>query len=492
VKETMFLGIDIGTSSSKGVLVNAKGELLKTAARSHQVHRPRQGHVEMDPDLWWDEFISITRELLAGAHADVAAVGVSGMGPCVVLTGEDSRPLRPGILYGIDTRATAQIDALNSELGREAIVSRCGSELSSQATGPKIRWIAENEPELYSKARRVFTTSSWLVFNLTDEYILDHHSASQSVPLYDLQNLNWHTPWTTRVAAGIQMPELLWPGDVAGQVTSRAAQATGLPVGTPVIAGTVDAWAEAIGVGAQDPGDLMLMYGTTMFLVNTTEATVTAPGLWTTVGAARGTRSLAAGMATSGAITGWIKDLVGTGYGPLLEEAASCPAGADGLLMLPYFAGERTPIQDPDARGTIVGLTLSHQRGHIYRAALEATAFGVRHNIEAMMAAGTDIKRVIAVGGGTTGSLWTQIVSDVTGLRQELTRTTIGASYGAAYLAAGALSAPDIAAWNPVTCVYNPDERNYRRYEKLYGLYRELYPATRTINQALARMQRDS
>jgi xylulokinase len=489
MKETVFLGIDVGTSSSKGVVVNVKGELVKTAVRSHQVQRPKPGRVEMDPDLWWEEFASISRELLDGADAEVGAVGVSGMGPCVVLTGEDSRPLRAGILYGIDTRATAQIESLNSELGREAIVSRCGSELSSQATGPKIRWIAENEPELYSKARRLYTTSSWLVFNLTDEYILDHHTASQSTPLYDIHDLDWHTPWTARVATGLQMPELLWPGEVAGRVTPRASKATGLAVGTPVIAGTVDAWSEAVGIGAQNPGDLMLMYGTTMFLINTTEAAVAAPGLWTTVGAAKGTRSLAAGMATSGAITTWIKDLVGAEYQSLLVEAAACPPGSNGLLMLPYFAGERTPIQDPDARGTIVGLTLSHQQGHLYRAALEATAFGVRHNLESMMAAGADVTRVVAVGGGTTGSLWTQIVSDVTGLRQELNRTTIGASYGAAYLAANSLTVQDIAAWNPATRVYTPDERNADRYEELYVLYRELYGATKTINHALATIQ---
>lgn len=493
----VYLGVDIGTSSSKGVIVDASGTVLASAVREHEVSRPAPGQVEMDARIWWEEFVSIARELVAasGGAGTVAAVGVSGMGPCVLVTDAAGHPLRPAILYGVDTRATAQIARLNQELGADAVLERCGSALSTQAVGPKLAWIAENEPEIFSAARRLFMPSSWLAWNLTGVYLLDQHSASQSTPLYDTGALAWYAPWAAQIAPKLDLPRLVWPGEVAGAVTSTAAAATGLPAGIPVIAGTIDAWSEAVSVGAQEPGDLMLMYGTTMFLVNTLDYRVTVPELWGTVGAFPGTRNLAGGMATSGAITGWLRDLLGSGaespldYGTLTELAAASPSGANGLLMLPYFAGERTPIADPDARGIIAGLTLEHTAGDLYRAALEATALGVRHNIEAIEAAGGDIRRIVGVGGGTQGGLWAQIVSDVTGRTQELHEVTIGASYGAAFLAATAVSDADIRVWNPLRSVVEPRAELTEDYNELYRLYRELYPATASIAHALARRQ---
>lgn len=206
-----------------------------------------------------------------------------------------------------------------------------------------------------------------------------------------------------------------------------------------------------------------------------------------TVGAFPGTRNLAGRMATSGAITAWLRAVSGTGYETLLFEAEQSGPGARGLLMLPYFAGERTPVMDPDARGVIAGLTLEHTLGDLYRAALEATALGVRHNIEALQAAGADIDRVVAVGGGTRGGLWTRVVSDVTGVAQVVPRVTIGAAYGAAFLAAGD---QDINAWNPAAEIVEPGPRNRPGYDELYALYHDLYPATRSITHSLANRQR--
>lgn len=487
----VYLGVDIGTSSSKGVLVDSAGTVLASAVREHDVARPAPGHVEMDAVTWWDEFVSIARELALSSEHPVVAVGVSGMGPCVLLTGSDGSPLRPAILYGVDTRATAQIQRLNDELGSDAVLERCGSALSTQAVGPKLAWLADHEPDVFSAARRLFMPSSWLVWNLTGQYVLDQHSASQSTPLYDTDALDWYTPWAAHIAPQIELPRLRWPGKIAGTVTEAAAQATGLPSGIPVITGTIDAWSEAVSVGAQEAGDLMLMYGTTMFLVNTLDHRITVPRLWGTVGALEGTRNLAGGMATSGAITAWMRDLFAVhDYAALTKLASASPPGANGLLMLPYFAGERTPIADPDARGVIVGLTLEHTAGDLYRAALEATAMGVRHNIEAIEAAGGDIRRVVAVGGGTQGGLWSQIVSDVTGREQLVHEITIGASYGAAFLAASAVGAPRIASWNPVAATIGPREETASVYGESYALYRELYPATREIAHALAKRQR--
>lgn len=485
------VGVDIGTSTSKGVLVGLDGTLKRTAVREHAVDRPGPGMVEMAAALWWEEFVSIVGGLLAGTDARPVAVGVSGMGPCVLLADDEDTLLRPAILYGVDTRSVPQIVRLEQQLGAEQILARCGSALSTQAAGAKIAWVADEEPELFARARRLYMPSSWLVRNLTGTYVLDHHSASQCTPMYDTIEREWHDPWVQVIAPQLVLPPLRWAGDNAGTVTARAAQLSGLPAGIPVITGTIDAWAEAVSVGAQGLGDLMLMYGTTMFLIHTVPTYATSLSLWGTVGALPDTRNLAGGMATSGAITAWLRDLFGSAdYPELLRLAEESGVGAHGLLLLPYFAGERTPIMDPQARGLIAGLTLSHGRGDIYRAALEAIGFGVRHNIEAIEAAGGDIRRVVAVGGGTQGGLWTQVVSDITGLEQELRTHSVGASYGAAFLAAQLVSDPDIDRWNPVKGVVAPRPETAVEYQELYSLYRTLYTASVDVTHALAARQR--
>jgi len=489
------LGIDIGTSSSKGVLVDPDGNILASAVVHHEVERPRPGWVEMDGRVWWAEFVELVHRLRTAGDAEtdveIVAVGVSGMGPCVLLADVDDEPVRPAILYGVDTRANAQIARMTAELGVESITRTGGSELTSQSAGAKIAWIADEEPAAFARAKRLFMPASWLVRRLTNAYVLDHQSASQTSPLYEIETGRWMTQRWDRYAPGIETPQLAWPGDVAGHVTDAAASATGIAAGTPVIVGTIDAWSEAVSAGAHGVGDLMLMYGTTMFLIATGATTLRTPSMWTTVGVDPGSRNLAGGLATAGALTTWVSRLVGADYPQLLAEAAESGRGARGLLALPYFAGERTPILDPQARGVVAGLTLDHGRGDLYRAVLEATAFGVRHNIETMRAAGADIRRVVAVGGGTQGELWLQIVSDVTGLPQEVPAKTIGASFGAAFLAATATAdePPRIADWNPIARTIHPDPAATAAYDALFELYRELYRDTTGVTHALATRQ---
>jgi len=231
----------------------------------------------------------------------------------------------------------------------------------------------------------------------------------------------------------------------------------------------------------------------TMFLVEVVERVHPHPTFWGTAGLFPGTQSLAAGMATSGALTSWFRELVGgRSYESLLAEAGAVAAGSDGLVVLPYFAGERTPLFDPQARGVICGLTLRHGRGHLYRSLLEATAYGVRHNLELMGEIGGGGRRLVAVGGGTRGGLWTQIVSDVTGRAQDVPTVGTGAAFGDAYLAgvgAGRVAAD--ATWNPVAARVEPDAGGAARYDPLYRVYRDLYPATREQTHALARLQDD-
>ncbi|MEU8479570.1 FGGY-family carbohydrate kinase [Streptomyces hygroscopicus] len=488
MSEPLFVGVDIGTGSSKGVAVRADSRVLARAIRPHRTATPRPGWFEHDAEaVWWADFTGIVRDLLTADGVDaraVAGVGVSGIGPCLLPADTSGRPLRPAILYGVDTRATAEIAELTAELGAEEILARGGSPLTSQAVGPKLRWLARHEPEVWRRTRRFFMASSWLVHRLTGEYRLDHHSASQCDPLYDLDARRWNGAWAQRVAPGLDLPALAWPGEVVGTVHPAAAEATGLPEGTPVTAGTIDAWAEAASVDALAPGDTMVMYGSTMFLTVMGERPMRHPALWGTTGVRPGSYCLAAGMATSGSLTDWLRDLTGSDFATLLAEAEQVPPGARGLLMLPYFAGERTPLFDPRARGTVIGLTLRHGRAELYRAALEATAFGVRHNLEAFANAGARIDRLVAVGGGARG-LWTAVVSAAIGLPQRIPAETVGACFGDAVLVARALGA-EAEGWNPVVATVAPDEEWRAVYDARYPLYRELYEATRHIGHALA------
>ncbi|HEU5129722.1 MAG TPA: FGGY family carbohydrate kinase [Glycomyces sp.] len=483
--ERAYLGVDVGTSSSKGVLVGDSGRVLGTAVRSHAPDRPGPGRFEMDARVWWDEFASITEELTTGRDVRVGAVGVSGMGPCVLVTDERGAPIRPAILYGVDTRATAQIRRMTERLGAEEILRRGGSPLTSQSVGPKLEWIAEHEPESLTGRHRLFMPASYLVHRLTGAYVLDRHSASQSSPLFDRRTLDWNREWAAQIAPWLDLPELLWSDAIAGRTLRPVG---GVAAGTPVIAGTIDAWSEAASVGADRPGDLMIMYGTTMFLVATTREPLTDPRLWGTAGTGPGAHSLAGGLATSGAVTAWLRDLFGgPDFAELIEEAGRSGPGARGVLLLPYLAGERTPVFDPLARGTVTGLTLAHGRGDLYRAALEGTAFAVRHNIEVMREAGVAIERAVAVGGGTRGGLWTRVVSDVTGLEQQIPSVTVGASLGAAYLAArGDGMDVDIGRWNPITATVAPDPAVRGCYEERYRLYRRAYPALAPVMHGLA------
>jgi xylulokinase len=487
----LVLGIDIGTSSSKACLADAGGRVVRTAELAHRTANPRPGWFEHDAtDVWWHDAAALCREVLTAEGEAPAAVCVSGIGPCLLPSTASGDPLRPAILYGIDTRAQAEIEALVEDLGAERILARGGSPLTSQAVGPKLLWLRRHEPETWARCRRFFMASSYLVHRLTGEYVLDHHSASQCDPLYDLGRGGWAEDWAEQVAPGLELPELRWAGEVAGHVTRAAAELTGLRAGIPVMAGTIDAWAEAASVSVEEPGDLMLMYGTTMFLVQVVAEARPDARLWTTAGLRPGTRTLAAGMATSGALTAWFRDLTGAEFDVLLAGAAAAPPGSDGLVVLPYFAGERTPLFDASARGAVLGLTLAHGRGHLYRALLEATAYGVRHNLEAMAQSAGPPARVCAVGGGTRGGLWLQIVSDVAGVTQELRRYTLGASYGDAWLAAtGAGLTGPTAAWNPVVATVEPDPDAAARYGPLYDVYRELYPSTRHLAHRLAAIQ---
>ena len=257
-----------------------------------------------------------------------------------------------------------------------------------------------------------------------------------------------------------------------------------------MIVGTIDAAAEAISVGVLDAGEMMLMYGSTIFTIRVGSERIRDPRLWHAPWLFADQYASMAGLATSGTLTHWFADQLARDLSPeaamaaLATEAQASPPGANGLVFLPYFSGERTPLHDPNAKGAIVGLTLAHTRADIYRAALEGIAFATKHIFDTYAEAGAPPTTIVAVGGGLRNRTWTQATSDVSGLAQEAPEVSIGASYGDAFLARlaiGDVSRSAIKQWNPAAFRIEPDPRNSRLYEKRYKTFRELYPRTRDI-----------
>jgi xylulokinase len=402
---------------------------------------------------------------------------------------EAGRPLMNGVLYGVDTRASAQIAALTAAIGADRILATCGNALTSQAVGPKILWLKETRPELYARTAMVLTSTSYVTWKLTGQHVIDHYTASSFAPLYDVEAL----AWTDALAPGIipldRLPRLLWTTDIAGTVTPGAAAETGLAAGTPVTCGTIDAAAEAVSVGVRDPGEMMLMYGSTIFIIQVTDRAVRDPRLWYAPWLFPGRHASMAGLATSGTLTHWFRDQLArdADFAALAAEAAQSPPGARGLLCLPYFSGERTPIHDPLAVGAFFGLNLTHTRGDLARAMLEGIAAGTAHVLDTCREAGAAPTRVLAVGGGTQNAVWMQATSDLGGVAQVVCDKTLGASYGDAFLAAlatGAVLPDEIAAWNPVARTVTPAE--VPAYRRQYPLWKRLYTQTRDIAHALA------
>lgn len=479
----LLVGVDIGTSSTTGALVSPDGTVVAETRRQHQVSRPHPGWAEHDAErIWWDEFTSVTRELAAVASArgdQIVAVAVSGIGPCLLVADETGRPLRDAVLYGIDTRADAEIIELTTALGAEQILARTGEPLNADAVGPKLAWLQRHEPQVFDRARHLFMPQSFIGWRLTGRYYLDQ--CSVPAPFFDAGQNVWTTDWHHTVCPQIEIPELVWPGDQVGVVTPDAAAECGLAPGTAVAAGTRDSFADAVSVGLTKPGDSVVIYGSTMSLLEVTES-AGSPFVYPD------TRQLGAGMATSGALTEWLRQLCGVDdFTQLIQDAAASPPGASGLLALPYFAGERSPLADPLARGTICGLTTRHTRGDLYRALLEATAFGLRHCLEELAVRGGRADEPYAVGGGTRDRLWPQIIADVTGRPQRITTGSAGASYGDAFLAglaSGLITRDD--TWVHVREVVQPRRELADLYTQRYSLYRRLHEATRDLQHLLA------
>jgi len=499
MRRRLLLGFDIGTFSSKGLLVAEDGHVVAQRFVEHGLDIPEAGRAEHDPDrVWWGDFLAICRGILATAGVDardIAGVGISTISPAVVVVDEDGRALRPAILYGIDSRAKEEIAELSA---------LTGASLDSQSAAPKVMWIRRHESEIWSRARSVLNGSGYLNLKLTGEKTIDIYDASIFGPFFDSATLSWSAALADLVAPVEMMPRPTWTAEVAGRVTEAAARETGLAQGTIVVTGTADAAAEAVSAGLAASGDMMMMYGSSSFFILRTKALVTPRGFWASRFLERDSYVVAGGTATAGSLTRWFRDNFSPtevaaersggpdAYAALAELASASPPGSRGLVALPYFSGERTPVADPDARGAILGLTLSHSRADVYRALLESVGYSIRHNIEALATEGCAARRILAVGGGAQNQAWMQIVSDIAGIAQEVPLRHLGAAYGDAFLAgigAGFFSdTGDISRWKRDSRLVQPRAAPRKVYDEGYRIYRELYERNSGLMHDLARL----
>ncbi len=500
----LALGLDIGTTGVKGILIDAEGAMVAEATAPHDLLSPRPGWAEEDPGAWWGGLCVVSRELAArapGGPRQIAAVGLSGMVPAIVLLDEAGRPLRPSIQQN-DARAHAEVEELRAALDQEAVLARTGSVTTAQHVGPRVRWVQRHEPEVWRRVRTVLGSYDYARLRLTGEPGLELNWAVES-GLWDVHAGAWIPEYVD--AAGLspgQLPSVGYPDAGAGYVTPRASGETGLASGTPVATGSADHVASALAAGVTRPGDLLIKFGGAGdILYYTDRPHVDArffldahdvPGRWLPNGC----------MAASGSLVKWLlTEIFGleadaTALAGLDRAAAELPPGAQGLVCLPYFLGEKTPIFDPLARGLFAGLTLSHGRAHLFRAVLEAVIFGFQHHVDLLSESGLEIERVFATNGGVRSGLWRGIAADVLGREVVSFPGHPGSALGAAFVAGmhGKLfdNWDDIERFLRQRRVEQPDERRHEQYREVYGIYRRLYPLLKDEFSRLARLGEES
>lgn len=505
-----LLGVDIGTSSTKGVLATPEGTVVASHVVHHSISMPHPGWVEQDADqVWWGDFVQICRPLLGESGIDarqIASVGVSTTSPCVLPVDDAGRPLRPGILYGIDTRATQEIEQLEAAIGADELAERYNIKLSSQSASAKILWLRNQEPELWAKTRLILGAAGYLLHKLTGEAVIDIYDAMAYAPLFDIRTMAWNPEMAALITPADRLPRLTWTCEIAGHVHAQAARETGLAEGTPVITGTADAAAEALSAGLAQVGDMMVMYGSSIFFIAKSAELHPSRIFSGTPFLEPGTFVVTGAMSTSGVLTKWFRDQFAplemaieasggaNAFAALAALAASSPPGANGLIVLPHFAGARTPLHNPDARGAICGLTLRHTRADLYRAILESVGFGIRQNIEALRREGVTLQRILAVGGGVRNPLWMQIVSDIANIEQVIPTEQIGAAYGDAFLAGVGLglfsNTSESARWVKSKTVVRPDPEAHRLYDEYYQIFCDLYEQTVHSMRRLSQLAR--
>ena len=474
-REPVVLGLDLGTTEVKAGLVTADGRLLSLARAGYGQDSPgSHGWSEQDPGAWWSAVIGAVRGLHLTDTTDIAAIGVDGHGPTLVAVDRRGEATRPAITF-LDARASAEADELAAATG-----------VRGWALGglPAALWLERHEPLVAAETRWYLTTWEWLALRL---------SGTAAGPLVPNQLVPDRARVTSAGVPADRLPEPTRTGDVVGVLTETAADALGLRAGIPVVGGTVDAFASYLGAGLLEPGDAYDPGGAAGGFGVYWDRRVEVAGGYVTPAPLAGRFSVGAAMAATGRALDWYRDRILGGtvtIAALLDEAAATPAGAEGLVFLPYLAGERSPIWDPEARGVLAGLTLGHGRGHVARAIVEASALAIRHVAMPMLAAGVLVTEMRVCGGPARSTFWNQVKADVTGFCVAVPAVLETAVLGSAILAAvgvglHATLPTAIAAMTRIESRLEPRPELAPVYDRLFEAYLALYPATAPILRPL-------
>ncbi|MDD3193367.1 MAG: FGGY-family carbohydrate kinase [Oscillospiraceae bacterium] len=492
------MGIDVGTYESKGVLIDGECRIICQAAQKHGLENPRPGWYEHDAQaVWWGDVCKISRLLLDQSGLDpakIACVGLSALGCDCVPVDKNCKPLCNAILYGIDSRAQEEIEQIKAYYG-DRFSKVFPRSLVSSSISPKILWIKNHLPAVYAKTYKFLTASSFLTAKMTGRYCIDKYLSGSFAPLYDENGVN-------EAECGLfcrpdQLAEITLAPDVVGTVTPEAAALTGLMPGTKVLTGTGDSGAESVSCGVFTPGTIMIQLGSTCFFIYNADQLPKDSRIWPGHYLIPDTYCVAAGTNNGGTLTKWYRDQLfaelleqeATGgenaYAVMAKIAGTVPAGSEGLITLPYFAGERTPINDPLAKGMLFGLQSHHTRAHLYRSALEGIGYSIAQHFEVLDENGLPVTKIMAVGGGTKNSLWLQIIADMLGREILVPEVTVGASYGDAILCALACGCYDsfeaLGQKIRVAQTVRPIAENHRLYQKNKPVFRALYEATKEL-----------
>ena len=497
-KKRCFMGIDVGTYESKGVLIDSDCRIICQASQKHGLENPQPGWYEHDAEeVWWKDVCKISLQLLeqSGLNpAEIECVGLSALGCDCVPVDEECRPLCKAILYGIDSRAQEEIEEIKACYG-ERFPQVFSHPLVSSSISPKILWIKNHLPDVYCKTYKFLTASSFLTAKMTGRYCIDKYLSGSFAPLYDENGVN-------EAECGLfcrpdQLAEITLATDIVGTVTPQAAACTGLLPGTKVLTGTGDSGAESVSCGVFTPGTIMIQLGSTCFFIYNTDRSSADSRIRPGPYLIPGTYCVAAGTNNGGTLTKWYRDQLfpvllakeeaggENAYAAMAKIAASAPAGSDGLFTLPYFAGECTPINDPQARGIIFGLHSRHTRAHLYRSALEGIGYSIAQHFDLLEQNQLPVKKIMAVGGGTKNPLWLQIIADMLDREILVPEVTIGACYGDAILCALSCGCyGNFAALGQkikVAQTIRPIPENHAVYQKGKPIFQALYDATKEL-----------
>ena len=496
-----FVGIDVGTNETKGILIDELGREVVSASTTHGVENPKPNYFEHDADkVWYKDICIISQKLINQSKVnpeDIKCIGISALSSDCLPVDIEGKPLRKAILYGIDARALAECQELTEKWGRDKVIELFGRPLGSSDIAPKILWIKNNEPDVYRKTHKFLTASSYITFKLTGNYTIDNFLGLASFnPLYRRDG-SINEQYAEGVCLTGQLADLKKTTDIAGYITKEAAKDTGFAEGTAVITGGDDSGAEAISSGVMTPGDMLVQMGSTAYIILCTDKLYDDNRLWREEFIVPNTYDISAGTNTSGALTKWIRDTFypdkvqeqkqggSNAYQAMMEDLKEIPIGSEGLVVLPYFAGERTPINDAHAKGIIFGLNLAHTRKHIMRAAYESVCYSIKHHFEIFKELGIPINQIMVTGGGTKNEVWIQMLSDVLGIKLQTPSVTIGASYGDALMAMiGANHIKGFAEAKKLIetgKVYYPNLENTKKYEPYYQIYIELYKQNKEL-----------